>query len=153
MQPAEFTKLQVPLFKRVALCIRSPHFQVAERALFIWNNDDIVKLVNQSRQTLFPIVVGALYQNSKQHWNGTVHGLTYNVLRLLMEADPALFDDCSAQHRVTEDRELDEQRIREMTWTDLMAKYDKSASEKMKTAWAVRQVGDVIDLPFPRPVV
>merc|ERR1719335_415816 len=52
MQPTEFQKLQVPLFKRVALCIRSPHFQVAERALFIWNNDDIVKLVNQSRQIL-----------------------------------------------------------------------------------------------------
>ena len=26
--------------------------QVAERALFIWNNDDIVKLINQSRLTL-----------------------------------------------------------------------------------------------------
>jgi len=135
MQPAEFQKLQVMMFKRVALCIRSQHFQVAERALFIWNNDDIVKMVNQNRQTLFPIVVGALYQNSKQHWNGTVHGLTYNVLRLLMEADPALFDDCSAQHRVAEDKDLDEARIRELTWKDWKAKFEASAPQTAKTAW------------------
>ena len=49
-QPPEFQKIQVPLFNRIADCIRSPHFQVAERALFIWNNDDVVKLINQSRQ-------------------------------------------------------------------------------------------------------
>lgn len=99
-----------------------------------------MKLVNQSRQTLFPIVVGALYQNSKQHWNGTVHGLTYNVLKLLMEADPALFDDCSAQHRVMEDREMDEQRIRDMTWTDLQQNFEKSASQTVKDAWSPEEV-------------
>jgi len=85
-----------PLFKRIAKCIRSPHFQVAERVLFLWNNDYIVKLINMNRKVLFPLVVGALYINSKSHWNSTVHGLTYNVLKLLMEADPNLFDECSA---------------------------------------------------------
>ena len=49
-------------------------------------------------QALFPIVIGALYKNSKSHWNSAVHGLTFNVLKLLMEADPALFDECSTNH-------------------------------------------------------
>ena len=40
-------------------------------------------------------LVPALYANSKTHWNQTVHGLTYNVLKLMMEADPALFESCS----------------------------------------------------------
>ena len=31
--------------------------QVAERALFIWNNDEIVNLINQNRALLFPIVL------------------------------------------------------------------------------------------------
>jgi serine/threonine-protein phosphatase 2A regulatory subunit B' len=135
MQPPEFQKLQVMLFKRIALCIRSPHFQVAERALFIWNNDDIVKLINQSRQTLFPVVIGALYFNSKQHWNGTVHGLTYNVLKLLMEADPALFDECSSKHRVDTDVEAQEATARHKSWADLMARYDEAASPAVKDAW------------------
>merc|ERR1719174_3579771 len=105
MQPPEFQRMQVPLFTRIANCLQTRHFQVSERALFIWNNDDIVKLINQSRQTLFPIVVGALYENSQHHWNGTVLGLTYNVMKLLMDADPALFDDCSSKHRVESERE------------------------------------------------
>merc|ERR1712037_655279 len=66
--------------------ITCPHFQVAERTLFFWNNDYIVKLINQNRHALFPIIIGALYKNSKQHWNSAVHGLTFNVLKLLVEA-------------------------------------------------------------------
>merc|ERR1712007_155337 len=49
-------------------------------------------LINQNRQELFPMIIAALYKNSKQHWNSAVHGLTFNVLKLLMEADPQLFD-------------------------------------------------------------
>merc|ERR1711881_526411 len=85
-QPPEFHRMQEALFKRIAFCITNPHFQVAERALF-------------------PIVIGALYKNSKSHWNSAVHGLTFNVLKLLMEADPALFDECSAKHRTASERE------------------------------------------------
>merc|ERR1712194_641916 len=93
VQPPEFSSIQKVLFKRVAQCINCPHFQVAERALFLWNNDYIVKLINQNRKELFPIVLAALYNNSKHHWNSAVHGLTFNVLKLLMEADPPLFDE------------------------------------------------------------
>jgi len=132
MQPPEFEKVQVPLFKRIALCIRSPHFQVAERSLFIWNNDDIVKLINTNRNVLFPIVIGALYSNSKQHWNGTVHGLTYNVLKLLMEADPMLFDECSARHRADDDRDASAQAERDKTWSRLMTNFNENASESLK---------------------
>merc|ERR1711924_296159 len=103
-QPSEFHRIQEQLFRRLALCITCPHFQVAERTLFFWNNDYIVKLINQNRHTLYPIIIGALYTNSKQHWNSAVHGLTFNVLKLLMEADPQLFDECSAKHPKTRRR-------------------------------------------------
>merc|ERR1712050_50957 len=107
-QPSEFHRMQEVLFRRLALCITCPHFQGAERTLFFWNNDYIVKLINQNRHELFPTIIGALYRNSKNHWNSAVHGLTFNVLKLLMEADPQLFDECSAKHRA--EQELEEQR-------------------------------------------
>jgi serine/threonine-protein phosphatase 2A regulatory subunit B' len=118
-QPTEFHFMQEKLFQRIAKCITCPHFQVAERTLFLWNNDYIVKLINQNRSTLFPILIGALYTNSKQHWNSAVHGLTFNVLKLLMEADPQLFDECSAKHREEQQRMETTQAEREKKWKQL----------------------------------
>jgi serine/threonine-protein phosphatase 2A regulatory subunit B' len=118
-QPPEFYRMQEQLFKRISMCITCPHFQVAERTLFLWNNDYIVKLINQNRQALFPIVIGALYTNSKQHWNSAVHGLTFNVLKLLMEADPQLFDECSAKHRQEAEEEEQRKELRSKKWATL----------------------------------
>jgi len=118
-QPQEFVKIQDALFRRVALCITCPHFQVAERTLFLWNNDYVVQLINQNRVDLFPIIIGALYKNSKQHWNSAVHGLTFNVLKLLMEADPQLFDECSAKHRAQEEDEEMKEQTRQKQWEKL----------------------------------
>merc|ERR1712226_1597355 len=109
--------------RRVALCITCPHFQVAERTLFLWNNDYVVQLINTNRQALFPIIIGALYKNSKQHWNSAVHGLTFNVLKLLMEADPRLFDECSAQHRTDEEEEEKRLLVRQKYWDRMMAQH------------------------------
>merc|ERR1712227_612556 len=128
-QPPEFYRMQDQLFRRIALCITCPHFQVAERTLFLWNNDYIVKLINQNRQALFPIVIGALYTNSKQHWNSAVHGLTFNVLKLLMEADPQLFDECSAKHRQDEEGEELEEQGRQQKW-EMLQKMHKEKMEK-----------------------
>ncbi|CAD7936012.1 unnamed protein product [Amoebophrya sp. A120] len=125
VQPPEFVAIQKQLFKRVALCIDCPHFQVAERSLFLWNNDYIVKLINSNRKELFPIVLGALYNTSKHHWNSAVHGLTFNVLKLLMEADPPLFDECSANNRASLEEEMGKKERRKTLWADLEVMYAK----------------------------
>lgn len=125
-QPPEFHKMQEPLFRRIALCITCPHFQVAERTLFLWNNDYIVKLIDQNRKVLFPIITGALYTNSKHHWNSAVHGLTFNVLKLLMEADSQLFDECSAKHRTEVEEEESRSQMRTSKWQALQDLHDKS---------------------------
>merc|ERR1711953_445877 len=123
-QPSEFHRIQVVLFRRIALCITCPHFQVAERTLFLWNNDYIVQLINANKTELFPIIIGALYKNSKQHWNSAVHGLTFNVLKLLMEADPQLFDECSAKHRHEEEGEELKEQARSQKWEQLRKLHD-----------------------------
>jgi serine/threonine-protein phosphatase 2A regulatory subunit B' len=73
-QTAEFTKTMGPMFRQVARCLNSAHFQVAERALFLWNNDYIVSLVAQNRHTILPVVFAALQRNARSHWNAAVHG-------------------------------------------------------------------------------
>eukprot|EP01066_Platyproteum_vivax_P007604 Platyproteum_vivax@DN3009_c0_g1_i1.p1 len=136
-QPPEFQRVETPLFKKLAQCIQSPHFQVAERVLFLWNNDYIVKLINQNRAALFPIVIGALFKNSKHHWNSTVHGLTYNVLKLLMEADPGLFDECSGKHRSEEDKVTPQEDDRTKMWNKLQDMYDAKQTQTTSKKAAV----------------
>ncbi|PHJ23385.1 protein phosphatase 2a regulatory b subunit (b56 family) protein [Cystoisospora suis] len=118
-QLSEFQKVMSPLFRQLADCIRSPHFQVAERVLFLWNNEHIVKLINQHRQVIFPIVIAALFKNSQYHWNSTVHSLTYNVSKLLAEADPALFDECSNKHIAEQEKQKQQEEERARKWEDL----------------------------------
>lgn len=48
IEPAEFQKIQVPLFKQLARCVSSPHFQVAERALYYCNNEYIMSLISDN---------------------------------------------------------------------------------------------------------
>ncbi len=52
--------------------------QVAERSLFLWNNEYIVSLVAQQRTAVLPLIFAALERNEKQHWNPQVrHSLIF----------------------------------------------------------------------------
>lgn len=69
MDPAEFAKVQEPLFHQLAKSVASPHFQVAERALYFWNNEYFCNLVSDNVDIILPIMFAPLYENSKGHWN------------------------------------------------------------------------------------
>lgn len=99
IEPAEFQKVMVPLFQQIAKCVSSPHFQVAERALYYWNNDYIMSLITENAAVILPIMFPALYNNSKTHWNKTIHGLIYNAIKLFMEMNHKLFDECNTKFR------------------------------------------------------
>ncbi len=45
------------------------NIQVAERALYLWNNDYVIGLINDNVQVILPIMFPSLYKNSKSHWN------------------------------------------------------------------------------------
>uniref|UniRef100_A0A8C7NU99 Protein phosphatase 2, regulatory subunit B', gamma b n=1 Tax=Oncorhynchus mykiss TaxID=8022 RepID=A0A8C7NU99_ONCMY len=99
IEPSEFVKVMEPLFRQLAKCVSSPHFQVAERALYYWNNEYIMSLISDNAARILPIMFPSLYLNSKTHWNKTIHGLIYNALKLFMEMNQKLFDDCTQQFR------------------------------------------------------
>ena len=99
IEPAEFQKVMEPLFKQLAKCVSSPHFQVAERALYYWNNEYIMTLMSDNVQAILPVMFHSLYRNAKTHWNKTIHGLIYNAQKLFMEMNQVLFDECVRNYK------------------------------------------------------
>lgn len=99
--------------------IMMSHFQVAERALFLWNNDHIRNLINLNRKVILPIIFPALERNTRGHWNQAVQSLTLNVRKIFSDADQALFDECLARFQEDEVKEKETQEKRESTWKRL----------------------------------
>lgn len=130
IEPHEFRKIMRPLFQQLARCVSSPHFQVAERALYFWNNDYIMTLISDNADVILPVMFGALYKNSKSHWNKTIHGLIYNALKLFMEMNQRLFDECTVRYKDERQRERQKIKEREEAWVALeqaaIANADKS---------------------------
>lgn len=119
IEPVEFQKVMVPLFKQLARCVSSPHFQVAERALYYWNNEYIMSLIGDNANTILPIMFPALYKNTKSHWNKTIHGLIYNALKLFMEMNQKLFDECSQKYKAERQKEKEKMKDREDLWNKI----------------------------------
>jgi serine/threonine-protein phosphatase 2A regulatory subunit B' len=97
-QPEEFRILLKILFRQISEAIGSPHFQVAERALFLWQNEYISNLIADHRSDILPIIFPVLHVNSQSHWNPTVNNLTLNVLKIFMELDAPLVEECSKRY-------------------------------------------------------
>ncbi|CAG0915058.1 unnamed protein product [Notodromas monacha] len=116
IEPAEFQKVMVPLFRQLAKCVSSPHFQVAERALYYWNNEYIMSLVSDNAKVILPIMFPSLYKNSKSHWNKTIHGLIYNALKLFMEMNQKLFDECTQKYKAEKMQDVSRLKLREENW-------------------------------------
>ncbi|KZT09424.1 protein phosphatase PP2A0 B subunit gamma isoform [Laetiporus sulphureus 93-53] len=147
IDPAEFQKIQVPLFQQLARCINSQHFQVAERALMYWNNEYIVNLMSDNLSVILPIVFPALYTNSRSHWNRTIHAMVYNALKLFMEINPDLFDEAMQQYKQhkLEERQHAVERFDE--WQKLREKALKNCGGKLPQGYV-----DHPPTPPPPPV-
>lgn len=75
-----------PLFLTLAKCVGSTHFQVAERALFLWNNEGLVAsgiLSKAYANEVLPLLYTALTKNASGHWNTTVSRLILDSLLVL----------------------------------------------------------------------
>lgn len=120
-QSSEFQRCMVPLFRQIACCLNSSHFQVAERALFLWNNEHIVSLIARNRSVILPIIFEALEKNIQSHWNQAIHGLTTNVRKMFLELDPELFEECARQYGEREAKAEELKEVRELTWQRLAA--------------------------------
>ncbi|KAF5726218.1 putative protein phosphatase 2a regulatory subunit [Tripterygium wilfordii] len=112
----EFQKIMAPLFWRLGCCINSYHFQVAERTLFLWNNDQIVNLIAHNRQVIMPIIIPALEKNAYGHWNQAVLNLTHNVRKMFADMDELLFMSCHARFKEEEANQSMVAEKRKQAW-------------------------------------
>lgn len=106
-------------------------WQVAERALYFWNNDHIVSLIAQNRNMILSLIFEPLEKNIQGHWNQAVHGLTANVRRMFQEMDAELFEECERKYLEKEARSEDLELQRELTWKRLEAEAAQARGDDM----------------------
>lgn len=116
---AEFQKCMVPLFRRIATCLNSSHFQVAERALFLWNNEHLFDMISQNRQVIVPIVYPALERNARWHWNQSVLNVTMNVRKMFFDMDERLLLACQSNFQLEEEKRTAAEERRRLVWKQL----------------------------------
>lgn len=145
IEPGEFQKIMVPVFRQLAKCVSSPHFQVAERALYFWNNDWIINLISENANVLVPLVFPALYQ-SKEHWNKTIHGHIYNALKLFMEMNQHLFDECTQNYKTNRQLDKDKLKQREEKWNRVLKMAQANPSYKLYASTLSTSLDDLQSL-------
>uniref|UniRef100_A0A8C5K853 Serine/threonine-protein phosphatase 2A 56 kDa regulatory subunit n=1 Tax=Jaculus jaculus TaxID=51337 RepID=A0A8C5K853_JACJA len=104
IEPSEFVKIMEPLFRQLAKCVSSPHFQVHG-----FRNGSAVK------STCFP----STGLSPPRFLCRTIHGLIYNALKLFMEMNQKLFDDCTQQFKAEKLKEKLKMKEREEAWVKI----------------------------------
>lgn len=119
-QTEEFVIIMDELFGQMAKCISSQHFQVAERALFFWNNEYICALITQHRDKVLRIVFPALSSNQRSHWNTTVHGLTCNVTKMFQDTDGGeLWEKVHNEHKMLLKQQEEKKLQQQQSWAEI----------------------------------
>ncbi|XP_071833818.1 serine/threonine-protein phosphatase 2A 56 kDa regulatory subunit epsilon isoform-like isoform X1 [Apostichopus japonicus] len=136
IEPSQFQKIQDPLARQLARCVASPHFQVAERALYFWNNEYILSLMEENITVIMSIMFPSLYRISKEHWNQTIIALVYNVLKTFMELNNKLFDELTANYKSERQKEKKKEKERDELWKKLgkLEKNHLNSSQQPKVA-------------------
>ncbi|GFS35364.1 protein phosphatase 2A regulatory B subunit family protein [Actinidia rufa] len=93
--------------------------KVAEKALFFWNNDQIVNLIAHNRHVILPILFPALERNAQTHWNHSVLNSTLNVRKMFTEMDDMLLVACHAHFKEEEAKLSLEAQKQKETWVRL----------------------------------
>jgi serine/threonine-protein phosphatase 2A regulatory subunit B' len=80
----QLSQVQDTIYRLIASCLGSEHFQVVERTLYFWNSEHIcANILAQNKAHLFlPIIFGPLSRNAQGHWNQTVESLAQTVLKM-----------------------------------------------------------------------
>ncbi|XAR59862.1 hypothetical protein NMG60_11015855 [Bertholletia excelsa] len=111
-----YKDIALPLCTQITKCLNSWNSQVAERALYLWNNEQFVKMVSEAADDVFPVLVGAMERNLKRHWSNSVKQLTQNVKVMLEEMDSTLYNQCLLRLQYEESRAGQEEKKREEKW-------------------------------------
>ncbi|EOY09704.1 Phosphatase 2A regulatory B subunit family protein [Theobroma cacao] len=94
-QPDRFQLFMIPLFLRIANCLSSPHFKVAEKGFSLFNvHGNIQNLIKQYLDVILPIIFTDLEESAMNHWRHEIQKLAHDVSNSLMYIDPELYEEC-----------------------------------------------------------
>eukprot|EP01147_Barroeca_monosierra_P006745 gene6745-365_t len=113
---------QKRLFKQLSNCLTSFHFQVAERAIYFFNNEYLISLIAENPKELIPLVFPALYQSSQTHWNRAINNLVFNTFHILMQIDNDVYQQCHEQQKELQNKRTEERKKQQSNWETLEAK-------------------------------
>ncbi|GAB5588056.1 serine/threonine-protein phosphatase 2A 56 kDa regulatory subunit delta isoform [Umbelopsis nana] len=143
VEPNEFQKIMKPLFQRLSRCVSSQHFQVAERALAFWNNEYVVNLMGDNIDVIMPIMFPALYENSKTHWNRTIHSSVYNALKIFADISPRLYDSCTLEYDARLQKDQVQREGRSLFWKQLESDAKEQQGKTLSHAVAKASIPDI----------
>lgn len=89
-----FEPLAPQIFSRLALCMGSQHFQVAEKTLMLWNNEETLELFMTQPEIMIRIVTPHLIHNTIHHWHNNVRMLIVGVMHSFIQMNSGLFEAC-----------------------------------------------------------
>lgn len=90
--------------------------QVAERALYVWNNEHMVKMASQAMDDVFPVLIEGIENNLKTHWSKGVQQLTENVKVMLEDIEPSLYKKCLQKLKFQNSATQLEEKRRKREW-------------------------------------
>ncbi|KAL6846676.1 hypothetical protein ACP4OV_024124 [Aristida adscensionis] len=124
LEPPQFEKLAVPICARIARCVSSCSSQVAERALYVWNNERFLELAAASSavmERILPAFVAGVESNLEQHWSKCVQQVTASVKALLQQVAPDLYARCAADLAARRAEAEAAAAVRDARWRKLEA--------------------------------
>ena len=168
MDPAEFAKVQEPLFNQLAKSVASPHFQVSSVAPMPWPDrlaDHVdcrspnepstsgttstsatssattsmsscrsclrrsMKILRDTGTGQSPLsTLANRLTSTLTSICRTIHGMVYNAMKLFMEVNPGLFDECSHEYTESQNNADAVKSARQAKWDRL-----SQLAESMKT--------------------
>jgi serine/threonine-protein phosphatase 2A regulatory subunit B' len=115
-------QIQDKLFSLLRECLGSPHFQIVERTLFLWNNPSLVNsgcLSAQYAPSVLPYIYSPLYHQAHGHWNVTVGDVAQNILQMYYEIDPDVFNNCKNNFLNVEEQQKAQTEQIAQQWEEL----------------------------------
>lgn len=76
------------IFKRIVKCISSPHLQVADRAMCIFENDSFLTILKNYKAVAFPILVPVINHLSTHHWHKLILESLVALRNIIRDSDP-----------------------------------------------------------------
>jgi len=146
MPQEEFSKIYTFLIQQIAKSLNSPHFQVAEKALFLLNNTVILSLVSEKLEKILPVLYGPLNVNTK-HWNKNIQVLTFSCIRSFRELNDQWYEECAKIYLQQQQREQAVVQKRTQTWE----KVERQAMKNKTYLYELKQKDEKQDIVGDAP--